>query len=538
MKHRLLAIPPSYALFVVVILLTGLAWYNRAVFDDAFISYRYAQHMVQGHGLVFNIGEAPVEGYTNFLWTLLMGLSFILSLDPIFFSWIVSLTCFVGTLIFTYVLARDLIGNAYWGVITVALLGTNYTFNVFATSGLETQCQAMLITAALYTTYRLRILTQLSLPHLLTISLILSALLLLRLDSALFVGVLGLVLLYEIIKSSRRIHDVTRPLLVLGLPITVIIGIWLLWKISFYDDILPNTFYAKVSGKPFVFVRGLFYLVGFWLSYWLFPFPFLIAWTILSRKISFFYKLMTVLLVIWTLYLFYVGGDHMEFRFMVPVLPLLMILIVTTLSKLRKQQTVVIILGALVILGSVSHYLTYNLSPFSTHQNTVQNMRDQHDKPGVDWDAIGKVLGRAFNYDPTVTIALNPAGIIPYYSRARTVDMLGLNDRWVAQNGVPYLTVAAHETVAPFNYLLEQEVNLHIEQPVMFRKSEQHRYSIDDMEKFHMDIPLDLLPDEAVFLVVSINDTHELLTIYLKPHPTIEAAIEKYGWQTYSIIPS
>jgi arabinofuranosyltransferase len=37
--------------------------------DDAFISFRYARNLVEGHGLVYNPGER-VEGYSNFLWTL------------------------------------------------------------------------------------------------------------------------------------------------------------------------------------------------------------------------------------------------------------------------------------------------------------------------------------------------------------------------------------------------------------------------------------------------------------------------------------
>ena len=53
--------------------------------DDAYISYRYALNFVQGHGLVYNPGE-PVEGYTNFLWTI-----FIAAGMPL--SWIPSLAC-------------------------------------------------------------------------------------------------------------------------------------------------------------------------------------------------------------------------------------------------------------------------------------------------------------------------------------------------------------------------------------------------------------------------------------------------------------
>lgn len=41
--------------------------------DDAYISYRFAQNLVAGHGLVFNPGER-VEGYTNPLTVLLAAL--------------------------------------------------------------------------------------------------------------------------------------------------------------------------------------------------------------------------------------------------------------------------------------------------------------------------------------------------------------------------------------------------------------------------------------------------------------------------------
>ena len=39
--------------------------------DDAFITFRYAQNLAGGHGPVFNQGER-VEGYTSYLWMILM----------------------------------------------------------------------------------------------------------------------------------------------------------------------------------------------------------------------------------------------------------------------------------------------------------------------------------------------------------------------------------------------------------------------------------------------------------------------------------
>jgi arabinofuranosyltransferase len=44
-------------------------WFLPA--DDAFITYRHVDNLLGGHGLVFNPGE-PVEGYSNLLWALLL----------------------------------------------------------------------------------------------------------------------------------------------------------------------------------------------------------------------------------------------------------------------------------------------------------------------------------------------------------------------------------------------------------------------------------------------------------------------------------
>jgi hypothetical protein len=45
------------------------------VVDDAYISFRYARNLAEGHGFVFNPGS-PVEGVTNLLWTLLLAAAF------------------------------------------------------------------------------------------------------------------------------------------------------------------------------------------------------------------------------------------------------------------------------------------------------------------------------------------------------------------------------------------------------------------------------------------------------------------------------
>src|SRR5262249_57546373 len=53
-------------------LLLAHAWAYRFQCDDAFISFRYARNLGAGLGLVFNPGLERVEGYTNFLWVVLL----------------------------------------------------------------------------------------------------------------------------------------------------------------------------------------------------------------------------------------------------------------------------------------------------------------------------------------------------------------------------------------------------------------------------------------------------------------------------------
>src|SRR5689334_10099421 len=49
--------------------------------DDAYITFRYARNLVRGLGLVYNPGER-IEGYTNFLWTILVAAGLKLHVAP------------------------------------------------------------------------------------------------------------------------------------------------------------------------------------------------------------------------------------------------------------------------------------------------------------------------------------------------------------------------------------------------------------------------------------------------------------------------
>ena len=62
-----------YAAIVAAAVLLPHAHLFDFVTDDAFISFRYARNLALHGQLVFNLGER-VEGYTNFLWTVILAL--------------------------------------------------------------------------------------------------------------------------------------------------------------------------------------------------------------------------------------------------------------------------------------------------------------------------------------------------------------------------------------------------------------------------------------------------------------------------------
>ncbi len=84
------------------------AWFGLCLQDDAYISFRYAKNAALGHGLVYNPGE-PVEGYTNFLWTVLFVPVEMMGLDPGPVGALLGMACTVGLLHATWKL-----GNKGW----------------------------------------------------------------------------------------------------------------------------------------------------------------------------------------------------------------------------------------------------------------------------------------------------------------------------------------------------------------------------------------------------------------------------------------
>ena len=142
-----------YLLACVCILLLDIAIFWPFVLDDAWISFRYAQAWNNGFGLVFNPGEV-VEGYTNFLWTIVIGLLMRLGLDPLVAAKLFGVLLTLLTLLVTDELGVHLSfrGSSPFQVLPVLLLSINVCFAACAVAGMETQLFTLLLVLGVYQT--------------------------------------------------------------------------------------------------------------------------------------------------------------------------------------------------------------------------------------------------------------------------------------------------------------------------------------------------------------------------------------------------
>jgi len=524
---------------LVFIALGILAWRNRFIQDDAFISFRYADNFVQGKGLVWNEGER-VEGYTNFLWTIIVSLALVLKLDPIRYVFGLGLFLFELTLFFAYRLAAILFHSRNLALLSLLLLGTNYSFSCYATGGLETQLQACLFVTCMWLFFSTGK-DNWSAARLALLSLLAALAIMTRLDSVLIVGlVLGLTLIqvFQHRKESRRLW--LRLGMAIG-PVGLLVGSWLIWKMNFYGSVLPNSFYVKVASLSGV-KRGLIYVCLFFYSYWLvlFPFLFLAFARRLRQQNNKGWLILAVATITWLSYVIFVAGDFMEFRFFVPVLPYIFMGIVWLTCKQLHRHWLQVILVLLVLCGSIHHYLTFT-NPAMRHWDvdSIPSLSAYLYHERNDWVRIGQVLREAFPHDREVTIAVTAAGAIPYYSQLKTIDILGINDQWVARHGEIPFSRPGHQRRATLNYLLERNVNLLIGHPQFVPIETPPKVPWDAWYEYYFYVRVEpqKLPAGSKIIEIPINAKYKMQVLSLVESPVVNEAIQRNGWVAYDPFP-
>jgi len=409
------------------------------LFDDAMISMTYARNLAEGNGLVWNAGAAPVEGYTNFLWTLWMAL---LHLLPVAESKLPLLLMGsgVGLLLANALavagLARrlELTSTAAF-LFAVGATALCYPLIFWTLRGMEVGLLVVLLSFAL--AQALRLVDRGSPRDAWGLGGLLAAGLLVRPDFVVAVIAVASFVALSVPRSARM-----RVLLPIGVCVVGTLGLHSVFRIAYYGDPLPNTYYLKVTGYLLeVRVgRGAAVFVDS-LRQHLWPlllFGGVAALDARARRLPAF-RLVAVVAAMQCAYSVWVGGDAWEEfvfanRFVAVALPCLILCAAKGIDTVVARVSAGAWGGHRSIVGSVAAlcvliaWLPVNGPHF------------------VRWFVAGAIIvdkdhslarrGLQIREQTPVDtrIGVMAAGAVPYYARRFAIDMLGKSDPVIAHS--------------------------------------------------------------------------------------------------------
>lgn len=256
-----------FLLLIVVVSVVGdyiRAW--QFTTDDAYITVRYAQHLAEGHGIVWNIGEAPLEGYSNFLFVLLGAIALLFGASPMVVFKLCSVLALVGACVLLYKLGR------LWAPPLLAVLPLFFFLSysgtvVWTMSGLETIVYLFIALAA-FSAFFFGFVRNRASSRLYALSGVLVFFAgITRPEGPLLGGVIGAVLLAMLVlrwrTKKRRQHALALITFFLSFALPYIV--YTSWRIVYFDSLLPNPLYCKLGGadSSYLFITFLLYVVPF-----------------------------------------------------------------------------------------------------------------------------------------------------------------------------------------------------------------------------------------------------------------------------------
>lgn len=423
------------------------AYSLRWISDDAFISFRYADNLLRGHGLVFNPGER-VEGYTNFLWTMLMAAGLAVGVEPTWTATLLGLGSLLALPLLTErVVARlrpDQAGPVPFAALAV---GASYLLASYGTSGLETMFATALVIFALeramagsaWAAGTAGVLATLAHP-----------------DHGLLYAGLGAALLFARRPWKQLVHY-AAPFVLLFVP-------YFLWRYQYYGDVVPNTFHTK-SGELSYFSQGAVYIWAFVIGSGVWALTWSVATGVAAAHDRVFRGFLLLAIIPYVIYVAKIGGDFMYGRLLCVVLPPLFVLgeraVDAALAAGRRGRAAVGVV-ALALTGAPTAVLGARHSDW--HISDEGRFYRLTSLSPLDIDSyyfrVGEDMRRYLTRLPVDPwIAFDCVGMTGYISRLPIVDRWGLTDAHVARQRIGGRGRPGHEKRAHPAYLLSRGVN-------------------------------------------------------------------------------
>lgn len=402
-----------------------LIYYSRWTHDDPFITFRYVRNIAAGKGFVFNEG-VRLEGYSNFLFLILLAPFEIINFPLPGAAKILGFLFSLGTLFLFITFLRKYYREERWyHYLAAFLVAMSADATLWAVSGMETALSMFFAGAAwIFFSREVRMKGE-GVPW---SSLFLLGAALNRPEGLIYFIALGACGIYFAFKKQISL----KYLIFWGALFCIPFGFYNSWRVIYFGDIFPNTYYAKATGPVISRIsRGIQYLFDFIIRN---PYLFLLPFTFpfLSKKPNPEKTSATAMVLAQIFFILHSGGDWMPLsRFMVPVLlPLFFLsgegVIITCklFSEKGKQKIDDILVTVFVFLVILTVALNLKATWPLVYSVRTETLYKPHIRIG---------LWMKENFPEDSLLAGEEAGIIPYYSELRFLDLLGIVDPYIAR---------------------------------------------------------------------------------------------------------
>ncbi|HEY6881899.1 MAG TPA: hypothetical protein VI299_27915 [Polyangiales bacterium] len=428
-KHQLLLLAVASLFLLHALLFLG------GIIDDAYISFRYARNLVEGHGLVFNEGER-VEGFTNFSWTMLAALSLALYVPPTITLPLVGVVAGVALVLAAGRAASALAPRApaLSSACAAGLVACTTGIAFYAVSGLEETFFTLLITLASLGLIARRVGSFAAWTTLAFLT---------RPEAGLLgaAGTLLFALDVQRAPPGEARKRASAALLRVLAAFAVLLAPYLAFKAWYFGGLVPNTLRAKTP-EPLLAVR--YTAEGVW------PVAAIVAFCAVPRVWATLARPQRELLAMWLLYVaavLMIGPDWMPaYRYLLPATPLLAIASAEPLSRALCER------GSRAWLagGALALALVANVARTAQLAESTRTWQQR--------DELSRRLARDLVAGGARSIATINIGLLGWGAPSlRLLDLAGLVDTTIGKSPGGHLSKRP-----PDAYLLERAPDVYV----------------------------------------------------------------------------
>ena len=375
---------------------------------------RYASNLAGGHGIVWNIGDPPVDGATDFLFMALVAALHATGAPLEAAVRVLDLAAHALTVVVVYAGARRLFGASWPAAVVSAAFVAAGPALAYTEACFGTPLFALTVAVAWYTAAR----AAQDGGHGSAVAFAASALVmgLARPEGALLAVFMLAAVAYS--RGTTESGTVVRVFLVVfgGLGLA-----YFLWRWWYFGHPLPTPFYKKGGGLlHWDTLRKSFKNV------WDLTLPFLLAWPLglcfsrTRRQAVFSLIPVVAFAAIWVLL-----SDETNYmkRFRYPVVPIVLMSWPPLLDGIRSRLSLPARRWAAAVgLAAACALLVRHYRAFAPPVRARAGLQDM------------AVVLRGFG-SGSYAMAVTESGLLPLYSGWRAVDAWGLNDTWIARHG-------------------------------------------------------------------------------------------------------